>query len=132
MTIKMIFVFLKTKKNGYILISTTVFSVLLLSIAALIYYKSIFVDNFYKSWLQRRTLFLEIDSLLVELNKRLTELTPEEVKMEKKNFLQIIIDGQERWIIDKKANDITSDPILFDFYYIPKKQNFRRSLLYNP
>lgn len=124
---------LKEKKaKGYILISTAVFSFLLLSIASLIFYKSIFVDHFYKAWLQRRVLFLEIDSLLIELDKRLTELPPADVTKEIENFLPIAIDGKSRWIIHKKASNATSDPILFDFYYIPQKKYFRRSLLYNP
>jgi hypothetical protein len=122
---------MRKTSRGYILIISAVFSFLLLSIASLIFYKTIYVDNFYKSWLQRRVLFLEMDSILAVLEKKLAELPAADFQREIKDFLPISIEGKERWIIHKRAADSTSEPVWFDFYYIPKKQNFRKGLQLN-
>ena len=123
---------IKKTHRGFILISVTILSFLLLSIAGLIFYKTIYVDNLNKSWLQRRVLFLEIDSILIELQQRLASLSPKQVAVEIENFLPLSVDKKQRWKIHKRAQDVSGDPIIFDFYYVPKKLYFRRVLLYNP
>ena len=117
------------KVRGYVLISISVFSLLLISTAGLIYYKTIHLESLYQGWLQKRILLLELDSLTPILKKKTAQLAPENLHQQKKDFLQIEVGSKNRWSIEKRASDPSGDKVIYDLEYLPKKIKFRKEII---
>lgn len=112
--------------KGSIFIGSIIISFILLSVASLIFYKIIYLKNLSQSWIERKSLLLEIDSLLIHLEKKTSGLSSEDLDKEIHDFLTIKISGNTRWKIIKRAKNNSENTITFDFYFVPKQLHFRR------
>ena len=115
---------LSQKRQGYALLGVAILGFILVSLLALLLQKTIYINKINRSWLERRTLFIELDSLTEVFKDKLVALDATSLSQTDNNFLDLRVDMQNRWLVVRKP--LQSGTVEFEVRYLPKNLRFKR------
>ena len=116
---------LKKKQKGYVLLGIAVLGFVLVGLVSLLLQKNIYTQELEMSRIERRVLFLELDSLLQEVKKEMVTLSASQLAVDDNDFLYLEVKRQPRWRVKRSK---LSTEMQIDFHYLPKDLKFRRVL----